>query len=91
MHHAATGSKAQGTANTGTRLAPTKLQDMMQKPSRRRGPQRQHNMQASRACMGTRALSKMKGSSTIHARQLAYNTRQHSQRHLGTCGNNRNT
>jgi hypothetical protein len=44
MHHAATGSKAQGTANTGTRLAPTKLQYMMQKPSRRRGrrPQRQH-------------------------------------------------
>jgi hypothetical protein len=44
MHHAATGSKAQGTANTGTRLAPcpTKLQDMMQKLSRGRGPQRQH-------------------------------------------------
>ena len=41
-HHAATGSKAQGTANTGTRLAPTKLQYMMQKLSRRRGPQRQH-------------------------------------------------
>jgi hypothetical protein len=93
MHHAATGSKAQGTANTGTWLAPTQLQYMMQKLSRRRGPQRQHTTthttrkQATHA--GAREHCQKQTAVVLHMHGInpAHNLRQHRQQHPGTFGN----